>query len=49
MICDLKPASVLINEYGMAKIGDFGSSRDLMDLMHAQKESKKGTPSYMAP
>ena len=20
-----------------------------MDLMHAQKESKKGTPSYMAP
>ena len=37
VICDLKPASVLINEYGAAKIGDFGSSRSLMDLMHAQK------------
>ena len=49
VICDLKPASVLINEYGCAKIGDFGSSKSLMDLMHAHRESKKGTPSYMAP
>lgn len=49
VVCDLKPASILINEYGNIKIGDFGSAKTLMDLTHSQNESKKGTPSYMAP
>lgn len=49
VICDLKPASILVNEYGNVKLGDFGSARNLVDLMHNQKEKKKGTPCYMAP
>ena len=49
VICDLKPASILINEYGNVKLGDFGSAHYLVDLMHNEREKKKGTPCYMAP
>jgi serine/threonine-protein kinase ULK4 len=49
IICDLKLASILLNEYGKVKIGDFGSAKTLIDLMHNESTNKKGTPSYMAP
>ena len=49
VICDLKPATILINEYVNVKLGDFGSAHTLVDLMHNYKEKKKGTPCYMAP
>jgi serine/threonine-protein kinase ULK4 len=47
--CDIKPACVLVNEYGSVKLGDFGSAQKLVDLMGKAKTKKKGTPSYMAP
>lgn len=49
VVCDIKLASILINEYGKVKLSDFGSAKTLVDLMHADNENKKGTPSYMAP
>lgn len=48
VICDIKPASILVNEYGNVKLGDFGSAQRLVDLM-GKSGKKKGTPSYMAP
>ena len=36
VICDLKPATILINEYGNIKLGDFGSAQLLVDLVHSQ-------------
>lgn len=49
VVCDLKPATVLLNEYGSLKLGDFGSAQQLVDLVHSHSEKKKGTPCYMAP
>ena len=49
IVCDIKPACVLVNEYGSVKLGDFGSAQKLVDLMGKAKGKKKGTPSYMAP
>lgn len=49
VICDIKPASILVTEYGSVKIGDFGSAQRLVNLLGKDKSKKKGTPSYMAP
>ena len=49
VICDLKPATILVNQYGSIKLGDFGSAQLLVDLIHNKNEKKKGTPCYMAP
>lgn len=51
--CDLKPSSVLLNEYDTLKYCDFGLAKKVVDLILTSQEveegSRKGTPSYMAP
>lgn len=51
---DLKPSNVLINEYNILKLCDFGLSKKLADLTQLPTEEdaskpKSGTPYYMAP
>lgn len=44
---DLRPSNILMNEYGVLKLSDFGQSKKIVDL--EANESKRGTPYYMAP
>ena len=46
--CDLKPANILINQDGQAKVADFGLSF-LGNIDSTNDESLYGTPQYMAP
>jgi serine/threonine-protein kinase ULK4 len=53
---DLKPTNILINEFSNLKLGDFGLSKKIQDLMQSNigddgqgKKSSSGTPYYMAP
>jgi serine/threonine-protein kinase ULK4 len=54
---DLKPTNILINEFSNLKLGDFGLSKKISDLMQAivggdaegNKKGSSGTPYYMAP
>ncbi|KAG9405806.1 Serine threonine kinase [Aphanomyces cochlioides] len=48
--CDLKPANVLIDEYGCLKLSDFGLARKIPTEESVQKDSlAPGSPHYMAP
>ena len=47
---DLKPHTILFTEYGMLKLGDFGLSKKVAELLQVEdNKEKKGTPFYMAP
>ena len=46
--CDIKPANILINQQGDAKIADFGLSH-LANNQDDDVEGLIGTPQYMAP
>ena len=47
---DLKPHTILFTEYGILKLGDFGLSKKVSELIQTEDNNeKKGTPFYMAP
>lgn len=46
--CDLKPANILLDQDGHAKVADFGLAQ-IADANREQDESLFGTPHYMAP
>jgi serine/threonine-protein kinase ULK4 len=49
---DLKPSNILINEYNILKLCDFGLSKKISDLNQPESDPTKpkaGTPYYMAP
>ena len=60
LYCDLKPSNVLLNEYGVLKLSDFALARRLdgkrddsgeegSEEDGGKKDTKRGTPCYMAP
>ena len=50
---DLKPSTILFNEYNSLKLADFGRARVIDDYINPEQEtyakSKTGSPYYMAP
>lgn len=50
---DLKPSTLLINEYNNLKLSDFGRAKQITDYINPGQESyakaKTGSPYYMAP
>jgi serine/threonine-protein kinase ULK4 len=49
---DLKPQNILLNEYNILKLCDFGLSKKITDLTQTDSDPSKlkaGTPYYMAP
>ena len=47
---DIKAANILVDNNGVCKLADFGSSKRLSEFSRAElMRSIQGTPNYMAP
>ena len=50
LYCDLKPSNVLIDEFGVLKLCDFGLARQFPTSETVEQQGpRRGTPCYMAP
>ena len=52
VFCDLKPGNILLNEYSVLKLCDFGLSQQIVNMVpgsEAGQQNRQGTPHYMAP
>lgn len=46
---DLKPANILLDEYGVIKVADFGQTLQKSQNRTSTDEYQGGTPYYMSP
>ena len=44
--CDLKPSTIILNEYGTLKYCDFGLARKAVDLVQSSKEVNYNNPAF---
>eukprot|EP00505_MAST-04D_sp_SCG-Rhode-Island_P000991 Stramenopile-MAST_4_protein_991 len=49
LYCHLKPSNVLVDEFGVLKLCDFGLARAIPTIDDVDEGPRRGTPCYMAP